>query len=875
MKATHRRPAITRGSALRRAVGMLATGPLLASFASGDVIFVDAGSGSATQNGASWATPFHALGPALSAAAANDQIWVAKGTYKPSGGQTASFLLKTNVDLFGGFENGDDSIGDADPIANPTILSGEIGFAFINADNCQHVVKGAAVSGVLIDGFSIIEGFADGSIPDSDGGAALFSSSTVEFQRCRFEINHAAGSGGAVGIFNSTVSFDRCIFLSNSAETFGGAVSANAGTAHLVNCRVLGNHAENGGGGVFGHVDSQLMLTNVAFSGNDAGSLGGAVATHDVVTIRHCSFGGNTSDAGADGLHLDVGSSGTVANCALGQNGTSDLHNDGAATITHTCVSSGAAPPGAGNLVANPKFRHLAGDDGVAGTEDDNLRLRGDSPCIDHGNTAAIPTDPLDVDGDLAVGETLPIDLEGKPRRLQDAVVPDTGAGSVPQPDLGAYEHTRPKTWFVRSGATGANDGTSWTDAFTTLEAALAAQSDPETGGPAEIWVTKGTYKPSTSGDISKSFEPGADAKVFGGFGGGELERSSRSSQNLTILSGAIGTASRTDNSRHVVVFDGASIDSDTVLDGFVITDGETSVGGGHNGHGGGILIVNGADPTIQNCRIVGNHANGPGGGVYSNSAAPGPLFINCVIASNESESAGGGCAMNACSFINCVVAANLADSNAPGGIWFLNGSAAVTIANSVFIDNTSNLDGEGAQLVGTAGMLLTHCIVQCYEGGIPGTAISSARPYFIDPNGADNVFGTPDDNYHVEEGSPTIDAGTASFLAGDPCDMDGDGITAESTPFDFDLDLRAFDDLGMRDGGEGSPPPDIGADEFDDETFFVRDPADLNGDGDVNGADITMVLGLWSTGLSDGDVNGDCIVNGADITAILGAWTG
>jgi len=53
--------------------------------------------------------------------------------------------------------------------------------------------------------------------------------------------------------------------------------------------------------------------------------------------------------------------------------------------------------------------------------------------------------------------------------------------------------------------------------------------------------------------------------------------------------------------------------------------------------------------------------------------------------------------------------------------------------------------------------------------------------------------------------------------------------------------------------------------------------PADLNGDGVVNGADLAIVLGAWSTngGGTGADINGDGTVNGADLAVVLGSWGG
>ncbi len=52
--------------------------------------------------------------------------------------------------------------------------------------------------------------------------------------------------------------------------------------------------------------------------------------------------------------------------------------------------------------------------------------------------------------------------------------------------------------------------------------------------------------------------------------------------------------------------------------------------------------------------------------------------------------------------------------------------------------------------------------------------------------------------------------------------------------------------------------------------------PGDLTGNGQVNGADLGLVLAAWSSDGSDqpgSDLNQDGIVNGADLAYVLGAW--
>ena len=47
--------------------------------------------------------------------------------------------------------------------------------------------------------------------------------------------------------------------------------------------------------------------------------------------------------------------------------------------------------------------------------------------------------------------------------------------------------------------------------------------------------------------------------------------------------------------------------------------------------------------------------------------------------------------------------------------------------------------------------------------------------------------------------------------------------------------------------------------------------PADLNNDGEVNGLDLTILLGAW--GSSNNDLTGDGVVSGPDLAQLLAAW--
>ena len=50
--------------------------------------------------------------------------------------------------------------------------------------------------------------------------------------------------------------------------------------------------------------------------------------------------------------------------------------------------------------------------------------------------------------------------------------------------------------------------------------------------------------------------------------------------------------------------------------------------------------------------------------------------------------------------------------------------------------------------------------------------------------------------------------------------------------------------------------------------------PADLDGNGSVNAADLTSLLSAWGqSGSSGADIDGNGAVNGLDLTLLLSGW--
>lgn len=233
-------------------------------------------------------------------------------------------------------------------------------------------------------------------------------------------------------------------------------------------------------------------------------------------------------------------------------------------------------------------------------------------------------------------------------------------------------------TCYVNASAgSGTHDGNSWNTAYTDLQSALY-------GSCTEIWVAKGTYKPTTDDNRHVSFDIPSGVGVYGGFVGNEGLRTQRNpAANPTILSGDIGVAgNNADNSYHVVTL--SAVDDDTVLDGFTLRGGNAngtipeSLGGGLLCEPGGGMTCN---PTLTNL-VFSDNAAGSGGGMSLLASAilgsSSPVLRNIAFVGN---SAGNGGAMYLSaqggtvnpSLVNVTFSGNVASAN--GGAMYLDGS--------------------------------------------------------------------------------------------------------------------------------------------------------------------------------------------------------
>ena len=90
-----------------------------------------------SNDGSSWENAYTDLQPALERAEANQEVWVAAGTYFPTAevDREQSFVINNGIQVYGGFAGTETELSQRNILENRVTLSGDIGAEGDRADN--------------------------------------------------------------------------------------------------------------------------------------------------------------------------------------------------------------------------------------------------------------------------------------------------------------------------------------------------------------------------------------------------------------------------------------------------------------------------------------------------------------------------------------------------------------------------------------------------------------------------------------------------------------------------------------------------------------------------------------------------------------------
>jgi predicted outer membrane repeat protein len=715
---------------------------------------------------------FNNIQAAIDDSSDGDTIIVADGTYTGAGNREISFRGKAiTVRSENGTEN---CIIDCQ--------SKGIGFLFHDGEDANSILSGLTIT----NGYS------------SGGGALVISGySSPMIINCKFENNHSGGYAGAIDCHsNHSPKFTNCIFTGNSSHESGGGIFISEGSPILTNCTFSGNSSVDYGGAVHCEETSSPTIRNCLIIGNKTEWKGGGISNTDGsdAIIENCTITYNIANEKGGGIFSPDRM--TVSNSILRGNYPDQIYDPYGrnVVINHGDVQGGW--PGSGNIDADPLFVDPGYWDANGLWIEGDYHLLSYSPCIDAGDNTVV---------------TVTTDLDGNVRIFNGIV------------DMGAYEFPGPRQLrelYVDDDAAGANNGSSWADAYNYLQDALAVAYYSSH----EIRVAQGIYKPDrgasiTPGDREATFQLINGVALKGGYAGsGEPDPNARDIDLYeTILTGDLAGddgpefANNGDNSYHVVTCSGT--DATAVLDGFIITGGNAGGpyphgnGGGMNGSGGptlrnctirdnfslgsgaGIRSSTPGRPILYSCRLIRNlSGDGSGGGISSKK----PTLINCTVSGNSAFWSGGGVSCDGGIMINCMFNGNRSERNG-GGMSFCDCTPGPTLINCTFSSNTaaqmgggiymphsgvnllncilwgnSDIDGmyESSQIYANEPIVVDYSCIQGLTGVLGGIGNIGTDPCFVDPDTGD---------YHLLPDSPSINAGDPNYIA-EPNETDLDG---------------------------------------------------------------------------------------------------
>jgi hypothetical protein len=259
----------------------------------------------------------------------------------------------------------------------------------------------------------------------------------------------------------------------------------------------------------------------------------------------------------------------------------------------------------------------------------------------------------------------------------------------------------------VDVNATGAGDGTTWADAFTTIQAGVDAARDA--GGNLEVWVAQGTYTDNLHLYQDTNY---SGINLLGGFASGDVLADRDPDTKVTVMTA--------EDHRSITIGGSSDQPSDVVIDGFTL---QTTAG-----HlNGGVHAIYAPNLTLRNLKVTVDMGEGGESGTNGSMNIEGgsALLENIVADGCRSYN---GAALRAWQATVTVVDSTFTNGRVGqhgGAVWLMDTSVA-TFENCAFTDNVA-AGGGGAVMSdwGNGPSSFTNCTFSGNQnGGYVGAAI-------------------------------------------------------------------------------------------------------------------------------------------------------
>lgn len=281
-------------------------------------------------NGQSWLSAYNNLQTAINDAhvlavtVSSCQVWVKSGTYKPDGGQSGHFELKTGVSVYGGFAGTEGLLSERDWQSNAaSILSGDIGIVGDASDNVYNVIYAyyAGDGTETLDGFTINSGNAiDPGLSFNGGGLWLYGSN-YRLANLTIQGNNALYAGGGIYCNAGALTINNVIIRNNTASNGAGLYLDSNCNVTLSVVTFTANLADGRGGGLLvRHNNNNVEMDTVVFTLNFAAIAGGGADISDQASLYRVTFysnGRNAVSLSQEGGGLYIDQSGGVEDVTI------------------------------------------------------------------------------------------------------------------------------------------------------------------------------------------------------------------------------------------------------------------------------------------------------------------------------------------------------------------------------------------------------------------------------------------------------------------------------------------------------------------------------------------------------------------------------